>query len=145
MTRKLFGTVILLSLTGYGAKLGTFCVKCGNETITEIANQIDAGTRSRDELSPIFMVDVALRLGVLIAECENDLRMNGDVAHDTLRKILRIVCKVHDWAQNTMRVLDWVAVYLARRLQFSGIDAARISELAKNDSEEVEDYLDLVR
>ena len=145
MIRKLFGTVILLSLTGYGAKLGAFCVKRGNETITEIANQIDAGTRSRDELFPIIMVNVALRLGVLIAECENDLRMNGDVVHDTLRKILRIVCETHDWAQNTMRVLDWVAVYLARRLQFSGIDAARIDEFAKNYSEDVEDHLDLVR
>ncbi len=145
MIRKLFGTVILLSLTGYGAKLGTFSVKCHNETITVIASQVDAGTRSRDELFPVSVVDIALRLGILIAECENDLRVNNDVGHDTLREILRIVCEAHDWAQHKMRVFDWVAVYFTRRLKFSGIDAARIGEFAKNYREDIEDNLDFVR
>ena len=145
MIRKMFGTVILLSLTGYGTKLGTFSVKCRNETIAVIASQVDAGTRSRDELFPVLVVDIALRLGILIAECENDLRINSDVGHDTLREILRIVCEAHDWAQHKMRVFDWVAVYFTRRLKFSGIDADRIGEFAKNYREDIEDNLDLVR
>ena len=145
MIRKLFGTVILLSLTGYGTKLGVFCVKCSNETIADIARQINAGSRSSDEQFPIMVADFSMHLGILIAECENELRTKGDVEHDTLENVLRTVCEAHDWAQINMRVLDWTAVYFTRRLKFSGIDAARIGEFAKNYREDVEDYLDLVR
>lgn len=145
MIRKVFGTVTLLSLAGHGEKLGPFCMNLGNEVVAGIAGQIDAGVRDTDERFPILMIDVALRLGMLIAKCENDLRMNGDVADDTVGNILRTVCEAHEWAQNTMRILDWTAVYLARRLQFKGIDTARIREFATNYRDDVVDYLDLVR
>ena len=145
MIRKVFGTVTLLSLVGHGEKLGPFCMNLGNEVVAGIAGQIDSGVRDSDERFPILMIDVALRLGMLIAECENDLRMNGDVADDTIGNILRTVCEAHEWAQNIMRTLDWTAVYLARRLQFKGIDTARIREFAANYRDDVVDYLDLVR
>ena len=132
MIWKVFGTVALLSLAGHAEKLGPFCMNLGNEVVAGIAGQIDAGVRDTDERFPILMIDVALRLGVLIAKCENDLRMNGDVADDTVGNILRTVCEAHEWAQNTMRILDWTAVYLVRRLQFKGIDNARIHEFATN-------------
>jgi len=145
MIRKVFGTVILLSLVGHGGKLGSFCMNLGNEVVASIAGQIDSGVRDTDERFPVLMIDVALRLGMLIAECENDLRMNGDVADDTVGNILRTVCEAHEWAQNIMRILDWTAVYLARRLQFKGIDTARIREFAANYRDDIVDYLDLVR
>ena len=145
MIRKVFGIVTLLSLVGHGEKLGPFCMDLGNKVVAGIAGQIDAGVRATDERFPIFMIDVALRLGILVAECENDLRMNGDVADDTVGNILRTVCEAHKWAQDTMRILDWTAVYLARRLQFKGIDNARIREFATNYRDDVVDHLDLVR
>jgi len=145
MIRKLFGTVILLSLTGYGAKLGVFCIKFSNETIADIARQIKSGSRSSDELFPIMVADFSMRLGILIAECENELGTKGDVEQDTLGNVLRTVCEANDWVQINMRVLDWTAVYFTRRLKFSGIDAARIEEFARNYREDVEDYLDLAR
>ena len=145
MIRKVFGTVILLSLTGYGTKLGLFCINLRNERMAEIVAQIDTGVRGNDERFPIRMFDVALRLGRLIAECENGLRMNGDVVDATVGNILRTVCEAHEWAQDTMRILDWTAIYLARRLQFKGVDRARIREFAANYRDDIEDHLDLVR
>ncbi len=145
MIRKIFGSVILLSLADYGPKLIDFCVELGNKTLVVIANQIDAGQRDKDEAFPVLMVDIALRLGVLIAQGENEIKTNGDVAHDTIRQILRLVCEAHEWAQDTMRVIDWAAIYFTRRLKFRGITAGRISEFAKNYSDDVVDYLDLVR
>ena len=70
-------------------------------------------------------------LGMVIADCDNDLRVNGDVADDAAGNILQIVCEAHEWAQDTMRMLDWTAIYLARRLQFKGIDTDRIREFPK--------------
>ena len=145
MIRKVFGTVTLLSLAGHGEKLGPFCMNLGNEVVASIAGQIDAGVRDTDECFPILMIDVALRLGMSIAQCENDFRMNGEVADDTVGNILGTVCESHEWTQNTMRILDWTAVYLARRLKFKGIDTARIREFAANYRDDIVDYLDLVR
>ena len=42
-------------------------------------------------------------------------------------------------------MIDWTAVYLARRLQFKGIDSDRIREFTTNYRDDVVDYLDLVR
>ena len=145
MIRKLFGTVILLSLTDYGSKLLNFCVELGNETVAVIIDQIQAGARDKDEVFPVSMVDTALSLGVLIALCEEEIKLKGDVDHNTIAQILRAVCEAHEWAQDIMKVTDWVAVYLSRRLRFSGIDAARIREFARNYSNDVVDYLDIVR
>lgn len=145
MIRKVFGTVILLSLAEHGEKLGAFCTGLGNERMAGIASQIDAGVRGRDERFPIVMVGVALQLGILIAECENDIRTKGDVINDTVGSILRTVCEAHEWAQHTMRILDWTAAYLSRRLQFKDIDTARIHEFVTNYTDDIEDHLDLVR
>ena len=150
MIRKLFGMVILLSLTGYGGKLGAFCAKMENETAKEVVHQVDAGIGSaradgREELLLILMVDVSLRLGVLVAKCEDDIRKNGEAVHDTLETILQIVFGANERSQVTMRLLDWVAVYLTRRLGFTGIDAARIREVARDYGEETGDCLDRIR
>lgn len=145
MIRKVFGTVILLSLAEHGEKLGAFCTSLGNERMAGVASQIDAGVRDREERFPIVMFGVALHLGILIAECENDIRRKGDVVNDTVRSILRTVCEAHEWAQHTMRILDWTAAYLSRRLQFKDIDTARLHEFATNYRDDIEDHLDLVR
>ena len=145
MLRKVFGTVILLSLVQHGEKLGPYCMTLGNKVVAELVGQIDASVRDSDESFPIIMLDVALRLGLLIAECENELRLYGDVAHDTIGRVLRTVCEAHVWARDTMRVLDWTAIYLARRLQFKDIDTNRIREFATNYRDDVVDYLDLAR
>ena len=145
MIRKVFGTVTLLSLIWHGEKLGPFCMNLGNKAVADIAGQIDAGVRDKDECFPVFTLNIALQLGVLIAECETELRKNGNVTDDTVGNILKAICEAHEWAQETMRMLDWTAVYLARRLQFKGIDTARIREFATNYRDDIVDYLDLVR
>ena len=148
MARKLFGMVILLSLTGHDEELGAFCVKMENETVKKVVHQVDAGigdaeADDREEL--ILMADVSLRLGVLVAKCEGDLRENGEAVHDTLEGILRITFGANEQTQVTMRLLDWVAVYLTRRLGFTGIDPARIHEVARDCGGEAGDYLDRIR
>lgn len=143
--RKLFGTVVLLSLTGYGSKLTDICVELKTDIVTKIADQIENGARDKDEKFPVVMIDTALYFGVLIAQCENDMKQTGDVDRDVIGEILRMACEANNWAQTTMRVLDWVAVYLDRRLQFKEITVGRIHEFASNYRDDIEDYLDLVR
>lgn len=143
--RKLFGTVILLSLGQHGNKLANFCTEQANATIVGITHQVGHGTRDRDALFPIMMIDTALRLGVLIAQGESDLKEKGDIAQETISEIVRLVCIAHEWAQNVMRVIDWLAAYLTRRWQFRGADAERLRVFVENYDDDVEDYLDLVR
>lgn len=143
--RKVFGTVSLVSLAGHGEKLGPFCVSLRNEVVADMADQISAGVRDSDEYFPIVMIDVALQLGKLIAECEKDIRVSGDVAEGRIGDILNTVCAAHEWAQDIMRILDWTAIYLGRRLQLQGIDTVRIREFATNYRDGVVDYLDLFR
>lgn len=143
--RKLFGTVILLSLSGHGRKLAGFCTDLANAIVVPVVNQVGAEMRDRDEIFPIMMVDTALRLAVLIARGEFDLEESGDIAHETLGEILQVFCLAHDWAQNIMRVIDWLAVYFTRRWRFVGIDTDRLCAFAQNFDHDVEDYLDLAR
>ena len=91
------------------------------------------------------MVDTALRLALLVAQGEVDLEESGDISHETVGEILRVFCFAHNWAQNIMRVIDWLAVYLTRRWRFRGIDADRLRAFAANFDNDVEDYLDLAR
>ena len=72
MNRKLFGMVVLLSVSGYGAKLGPFCAKMENEAMREFVQQIDAGIGSGRGGGSEELLLIALRLGVLVAECEKD-------------------------------------------------------------------------
>ena len=143
--RKLFGTVILLSLGGYGSKLAEFCVELGNETVMVIGNQVGAGTRDREELFPLMMVDTALRVGVLVAQGEFEFEKDGDISNETVGEILRLVCNAHDWTQNIMRMVDWLSVYLTRRWRVQGADVERLRAFVKNFEDDVEDYLDLAR
>ena len=145
MNRKLFGMVVLLSVSGYGAKLGPICAKMENEAMREFVQQIDAGIGSGRGGGSEELLLIALRLGVLVAECEKDFGENGKIKHGTLERIVRIVCGANERAKATMRLVDWVGLYLTRRWEFSGVDAARIREVAGNCSEEIEDCLDRIR
>ncbi len=143
--RKLFGTIILLSFSDCAGKLEGFCVELGNEIVPEFSNQVIGGHRQKDELFPIMMIDTALRLGVFISFCDEEIRIKGDVQKETLDHILRTVCEAHQWAQDTMKAIDWLAIYLTRKLQYREVKPERLREFAMNYRDDVVDYLDLVR
>ena len=87
--RKLFGTVILLSLSGHGKKLAGRCTELANAIVLPVADQVGAAMRDHEEIFPIIMVDTVLRLAVLIAQGEFDLEESGDITHETVGEILR--------------------------------------------------------
>jgi tetratricopeptide (TPR) repeat protein len=102
--RKLFGTMILVSLAEYGGKLKEFCVNLANETIVALGEQVNNGARDKDEVFPIVTVDLILHIGLLIAQGEIDLKEEGDITNETTKKLLQIVCGAHDWAYDVMRL-----------------------------------------
>ena len=113
--------------------------------ITAQSGSALSGNQHQDEIFPVLMVDAALRLGVLVATGEFDRERDGNIAQETVSEMLRLVCLAHDWAQNIMRAIDWLAIFLTHRCRFRGIDSDRLRMFAKNFDENVEDHLDLTR
>ncbi len=91
------------------------------------------------------MIETALRLGLFVAEAEQTLDEYDDISRDTIEEMLRMVCNAHDWAQNIMRMIDWLSVFLTRRGRFQGASSSRLREFVKNYDDDVVDYLDLTR
>ncbi len=143
--RKLFGSIVLVSLIGKGRLLGEFCVSLGNDILVVFSAQLSKGERDQEEGFPLLMIDTALRLGLLVAKAEEMLDEYADISRDTIGEMLRTVCYAHDWAQNTMRVIDWFAALLTRRWCFQGASPARLREFIKNYDDDLVDYFDLTR
>lgn len=143
--RKLFGSIALVSLMGKGRLLGEFWVSLGNDVLVVLGGQLSNGERDQAEGFPLFMIETALRLGLLVAEAEQTLEEYGGISRDTIGEMLRTICNAHGWAQNTMRVVDWFAALLIRRWGYQGANSTRLREFIKNYDDDVVDYLDLTR
>jgi len=142
--RKLFGTIILVSLTEYGGKLKEFCLDL--DQVTDVlCEQVVNRARDKDEVFPIMIVDLIQRVGLLISQSEIDLLKQGDITNKTISYLLRIVCEAHDWAHDSMRLLDWLSVYLVRRWRFKEINSSRLREFVRNYQDDIEDHLQLER
>ena len=143
--RKLFGTIILVSLTKYGGKLKEFCVDLSQVTIDVLSEQVKNAARDEDEIFPIMTVDLILNVGLLISQGEIDLLEDGDITHETTSDLLRIMCEANDWAHDIMRLLDWLSVYFVRRWHFKEISSSRLREFVRNYQNDVEDHFQLER
>lgn len=143
--RKMFGSIILISLSEKGLKLNGFFSLLYDSTFKKIGEQIHNGLRNQDELFPFLMVNLMSNIGMLIAQGEADYTHTGDISPDTTGGLLRVACEANDWAHEVMRLTDWLSIYFSRRWDYKGIDAYRIREFVKNYQEDVVDYLDLAR
>ncbi|MBX9589243.1 MAG: tetratricopeptide repeat protein [Hyphomonadaceae bacterium] len=143
--RKLFGCITLVSLHGKGQLLGEFCVSLSNDVLVVLGDQLSNGERDQDEKFPLAMIGTALQLGLLVAEAEQALKERGDISRDTIGEMLRTVCNAHAWAQNTMRVVDWLAALLTRRWGYEGSSPTRLREFIENYDNDVVDYFELTR
>ena len=90
-----------------------------------------------------MMADLALSLGYYVAEAERGLSDHGEIPEPLIGEMLRAVCNSHEWAQEVMRVVDWLSVLLTRRWGFEGAQRERLREFIKNYDEDIVDYLDL--
>ncbi len=143
--RKTFGSIILASLTGRGHMLGNFCVALANDLLKPIAQQIERGERHKDERFPLSMMDVTLRLGFYAAEAERAFAEEGEIPREIINELLRTICNAHYWAQETMRIVDWLAALLTRRWEYEGASSRRLHEFVSNYNDDVADYLDIRR
>jgi tetratricopeptide (TPR) repeat protein len=143
--RKTFGCVALASLSGRGHLLGDFCRVLANDFLLPIDRQIARGERDEDERFPLSMMDVALRLGFYAAEAERVFAEEGDISRDVINEMLKTVCNSHGWAQDTMRIVDWLAALLSRRWELDGVRPGRLREFIRNFDDDVVDYLDIWR
>ncbi|HMY90359.1 MAG: HNH endonuclease [Gammaproteobacteria bacterium] len=143
--RKLFGTIILVSIAEYGKKLNGFCLGLENSTTTELRKQMKDGTRERDDFFAVMMVDLIFYTGALIAQGEVDFEETGDISRETTSEFLRVICEAHDWAHEVMRFSDWLSVYFTRRWVFKEISPSRLQEFILNYRDGIDDYIDLKR
>lgn len=142
--RKTFGCVALASLTGRGHLLGDFCMEISDDLIP-LDQEIARGERDGDERFPLSMMDVALRLGFYAAGAERAFAENGDISREIINEMLKAVCNSHSWAQETMRIVDWLAALLSRRWELKGASPDRLREFIRNFDNDIVDYLDLGR
>lgn len=110
--RKIFGTLILVSLTAYGDKLEPHFSYLEKKTVTELKKQVLSGRRDSSEMFPISMIDLIFSLGKAISQGELELRNSGCLENDTLHKIMYIEEIAPDWAHEIMRMSDWLDIYL---------------------------------
>lgn len=89
------------------------------------------------------MIDIALRLGFFASEAEQSMRGDSDIPRETISEMLQMVCKAHDWAQNTMRLVDWLGMLLTISWGFQGASAERLREFIINSKCGVDDYIEL--
>ena len=143
--RKLFGSIALLSLVGSAQQLSQFCLSLSREVAAIFHEHFSNGRRDHEEGFPLAMIDIALHLGFLAAEAEQSLEKQGDISTETIGEMLRTVCNAHEWARNTMRLVDWLGLLLTRRWKFNGGSTARLREFIKNFDDDIVDYLDLTR
>jgi tetratricopeptide (TPR) repeat protein len=143
--RKLFGSIALVSLVGSGRQLGQFCLSLCNEVLVVFHEEFSNERRDPEEGFPLAMIDTALRLGFLACEAEQSLEQLGEIPRETIDVMLRTICDSHDWAQNTMRLIDWFGLLLTRRWGFQGGSPERLHGFIKNLNDDVVDYLELTR
>ena len=141
--RKLFGATIHVSLSEYGKKLESFSLDLADATIVKLGEQINAGSRSKNDIFLVMMVNMILEIGVLVAQGDIDLNEKGHVRNETIGGILEIACEANEWAHETMRLTDWVSVYFIRRWGFKETIVNRLQEFIINYRDGNEDTLDL--
>jgi hypothetical protein len=84
---------VLVSLTGNGRLLNSFCISTGNDILLILGKQLSDGHRDKDEMFPMLMLDTVLRLGVHVAEVEETIDEGGEVSRDVIGAMLRTVCR----------------------------------------------------
>ena len=141
--RKLFGSVVLFTVIGEGQRLGEFCMTMREEVVGQLYDQLGRGGRDQEEIFPRMMIDLALWLGIHVAEGEWSLTSHGEIPKALIGEILRKVSNSHAWAQKVMRVVDWLSVLLTRRWRLQGASRERLWEFINNFDDDVFDYLDL--
>ncbi|ODM28635.1 hypothetical protein A6779_16045 [Marinobacter adhaerens] len=142
--RKLFGTIILISLTRQSEQFRPICTDLANSTTRELAKQIEHGDRSPDEAFPVMILDMLFHIGVLVSQAEVDALETGQIAHETLDSLMKIACTAHDWAHEVMRFTDWLSLYFEKRWSFRTADSKRIKQFIFNYKEGVPDHIELI-
>tara|TARA_R110000737_G_scaffold348199_1_gene381506 strand:+ start:45 stop:2480 length:2436 start_codon:yes stop_codon:yes gene_type:complete len=143
--RKLAGTFFFLSIIGHGEKLGIFVHDLAEKTMFPLMKQFESGNREASDRIPIKILSLILNLGKHIELVEIDFAEKGDVEHETVWALITFICEIDSLIHDTMRVTDWLAVYLTRRLSFKGIDSRRLNKFIWNYNNDVVDNIDLER
>jgi tetratricopeptide (TPR) repeat protein len=126
--RKLTGTFYFLSLIGYGNKLGTFVHDLAQKTTIPMMEHLNSGPREASVRHPLHMLSTILKLGKHIELVEIDLADNNNVELDTMLALLNVISEV-DFFMKSMRVTDWLDVYVTRRLEIKEDDSHDLKEL----------------
>jgi tetratricopeptide (TPR) repeat protein len=142
--RKTFGCIALVSLAKQGALLEEFCMALAEDLLVPLQKQIQEGTREAGELFPLAMMEVALRLGFYAAVAEREFPEQTDSPPEVIGEMLKAVCNAHEWAQNAMRTVDWLAALLTHRWKCQGAGRDRLRDFVKNYNDDVVDWLDIV-
>jgi tetratricopeptide (TPR) repeat protein len=147
LMRKLLGLFILSSLRGNDANVGQFCVSFYTDPLSAVAHQFAQGHRDRDEAFPLLIFRMSLQLGALVAGLEAAFEPLGaeDVPVKAIVDILDLVANSHEWAQEHMRLLDWIALLLHHRWRVLGAGQERLQEFVANLKDGVDDVLTLTR
>lgn len=142
--RKLFGTIILVSLSRKAENLYPLFVDIANSRIAELAEQIEHGDRRPDEIFPVVTIDMLLHLGVLVSQAETDAQKTGEISSETLDDLIKVACNASNWAHEVMKLTDWLALYFQERWGFNTVNSSRLKLFIFNCNNKIQDHIELI-
>ena len=131
--RKLFGVVIVLSLSDEVRRLGPVAHMLKEQVIAPLADRVaDVNVESGDQFA-LYHLDALVALALSIAVFEHRVEMNGTARESDVEEMSRVCFYQGPWADLRTRSFDWLSVYLRRKWLLQGTTADSLREAISTD------------
>ncbi|WP_278392255.1 tetratricopeptide repeat protein [Sphingobium yanoikuyae] len=141
--RKTFGSFASASLTGHAGLLFAYSSEIWAEKLQSLFEAVAQGTRPKDEIFPLAMMELAFCLAFYSAQGEQAFAAGREIPREVINEMLKRVCASGDWERNVMRVVDWLSALLTHRWNLKGAESERLRRFIRNYDNDIEDWLDL--
>ena len=145
LARKAFGTLTLCMLTDRAAMAGNWAFQMATERLGPMLTGMRPDADTMDARMCGMFLETPLHISFLVAELEESRDDNGDPDEGLVRQLLATCCSLGVWIREALRIADWLATYLNRRLGVTNLTGGRIAEFMRNGDADVHDELDLFR
>lgn len=145
LARKSFGTLTLCILTGRATLAGDWAFRMATERLGPMIAGLGAAPDTSDIRLCGMFLETPLHISFLVADLEESRDENEDPDEGLVRQLLATCCSVDSWIRDALRLADWLAIYLNRRLGVTNLTGERIAEFMRNGDDDIHDELVLVR
>lgn len=143
LARKTFGTLNVSIMTGRAKEAGDWAFRVATDVLNPVFDTFPPEEAGRGAIYSGLMLRNPLHLAFLVADLEDSVDENGTLAEGRLNNLLAACCAIDSWTRSVLRLPDWLATYLTRRLGVINISRERVAEYMVNVDDGVTDHLEL--